>query len=205
MCILKISPLGFFGLSKCFVPTSGLTFDYPTCSVCVCVRMYCVCVYTHTHTHTHTRTPVKNREITDTTPIYSIHLSKITTHAKIGALYWLAEPSHWVLPSSSNNHEHTVHTRAHVHALLRLCWQIWTMVSTDTCYSVHTCACTGAQETYLAQATPTIMHTHPRMHAHTDGATTSLPWTISNDLESWKLCAVLQQTKNIELQHDAAL
>jgi len=41
--------------------------------------------------------------------------------------------------------------------------------------SVHTCACTGAQETYLAQATPTIMHTHPRMHAYADGATTSLP------------------------------
>ena len=148
--------------------------------VCVCAHVLCVCVYTHTHRDTHTLTPIKNREITDITPIHSIHLSKITTHAEICALYGLAEPFHWVPPSSSNNHEHTVHTRAHVRTLLRLFWQIWTMVSTDTCYSVHTCACTGAQETYLAQATPTIMHTHPRMHAYADGTTSSLPWTILN-------------------------
>jgi len=45
--ILRFSPSGFFGLSKCLVPTPGLTSEYPTCSVCVCV-----CVHTPTPTYT---------------------------------------------------------------------------------------------------------------------------------------------------------
>ena len=40
-------PSGFFGPSRCLIPTPGLTSEYPICAVCVCV-----CVYTHLHPHT---------------------------------------------------------------------------------------------------------------------------------------------------------
>ena len=63
ICIPRFSPSGFFGPSRCLIPTPGLTSKYPICAVCVCV-----CVYTHTHTYTPTR--VKNREDTDNTPIF---------------------------------------------------------------------------------------------------------------------------------------
>jgi len=47
ICMPRFSPSGFFGPSKCLIPTPGLTSKYPICVVCACV-----CVYTHTHTHT---------------------------------------------------------------------------------------------------------------------------------------------------------
>ena len=47
MCMPIISPSGFFGSSRCLIPTPGLTSKYPICAVCVCV-----CVYTNTHPHT---------------------------------------------------------------------------------------------------------------------------------------------------------
>jgi len=59
MCILytytneympKFSPSGFFGPSRCLVPTPGLTSKYPMCSACVCV-----CIHTYTPTYTATR------------------------------------------------------------------------------------------------------------------------------------------------------
>ena len=71
----RFSPSGFFGPSRCLVPTPGLTSEYPMCSVCVCV-----CAYTHTYTyvHFHPRQKIEKRQ---TTPL-SLLLSKITHHAK---------------------------------------------------------------------------------------------------------------------------
>ena len=45
ICMSRFSPFGFFGPSRCLIPTPGLTSEH-LCSVCVCV-------YTHTHTHLH--------------------------------------------------------------------------------------------------------------------------------------------------------
>jgi len=68
--MLRFNPSGFFGLSRCLVPTLGLTSEYPMCSVCACVRM---------HTHTPTYTP--KTEKTQTTPLF-LHLSKMKKQAK---------------------------------------------------------------------------------------------------------------------------
>ena len=70
----RFSPSGFFGPSRCLIPTLGLTFEYPMCAVYVCV-----CVYTHIHPHT--PPPALKIEKTQTTPL-SFLLSKITPHAK---------------------------------------------------------------------------------------------------------------------------
>jgi len=48
ICMPRFGPSGFFGPSRCLMPTPGLTSKYPICAVCVRV-----CVYTHTHTHIH--------------------------------------------------------------------------------------------------------------------------------------------------------
>jgi len=64
ICMPRFSPSGFFGPSRCRIPTPGPTSEYPICAVCVCV-----CVRIHTPTHTYTPTRVKNREDTDNTPI----------------------------------------------------------------------------------------------------------------------------------------
>ena len=90
----RFSPSGFFGPSRCLIPTPGLTSKYPICAVYVCVCVYthtrthtlppdswahiqvphlcsvCVCVRIHTHTHTYTPTRVENRDDTDNTPIF---------------------------------------------------------------------------------------------------------------------------------------
>ena len=52
ICILSLQYIWISsGLSRCLVPTPGLTSEYPTCSVCV---------YAYTHTHnTYTSTPCK--------------------------------------------------------------------------------------------------------------------------------------------------
>ena len=59
----SFSPSGFFGPSRCLIPTPGLTYEYPIFAVCVCVHI-------HTPTPTNTPTRVKNREDTDNTPIF---------------------------------------------------------------------------------------------------------------------------------------
>ena len=71
----RFSPSGFFGPSRCLIPTPGLTSKYPVCAVCVCV---CVRIYTHTPTYTPTHVKI---EKTQTTPLSPL-LSKITPHAK---------------------------------------------------------------------------------------------------------------------------
>ena len=58
----RFSSSGFFGPSRCLIPTPGLTSEH-LCSLCVCVRI-------HTLTHTYTPTRVKNREDTDNTTIF---------------------------------------------------------------------------------------------------------------------------------------
>ena len=64
----RFSPSGFFGPSRCLIPTPGLTSEHLICAVCVCV-----CVYTHSHTHTlppALKTPTRVREDTDNNTIF---------------------------------------------------------------------------------------------------------------------------------------
>ena len=59
----RFSPYGsFFGLSRCLIPTPGLTNEYPICAVCVCAREY-------TNIHPHTLPPALKIEKTQTTPL----------------------------------------------------------------------------------------------------------------------------------------
>ena len=68
----RFSPSGFFGPSKCLVPTPGLSFKYPTCSVYACVRNH---TYTPTYTHRMLLPPSKNRENTNKPSIFP-HVKK---------------------------------------------------------------------------------------------------------------------------------
>jgi len=101
----RLIPSGFFGPSRCLVPTPGLTSKYPMCSVCVCA-------YTHTcrHVHSHPRQKVAKTQITS----ISLLLSKTAPHVKRQVF----SINHLTLPiesSSLNDNEQTVHTRAHAH------------------------------------------------------------------------------------------
>ena len=74
ICMPRFSPSGFFGPSRCLIPTPGITSKY-----FICVVYVCVCVYAHPHPHT---LPLAWKvEKTQTTPL-SLLLSKITSHAK---------------------------------------------------------------------------------------------------------------------------
>ena len=58
----KFSPFGYFGSSRCLIPTPGLTSKHPICAVCVCARV-------HTHLHPHKLPPALKIEDTYNTPI----------------------------------------------------------------------------------------------------------------------------------------
>jgi len=58
----RFSPSGFFGPSRCLIPTPLLTTEYPICAVRVCM-----CVYTRIHPHT--LPPALKIEKTQTTPL----------------------------------------------------------------------------------------------------------------------------------------
>ena len=63
----RFGPSGFFGPSRCLIPTPGLTSEYPICAVCVCV-----CGYKHLHPNTFP--PALKIDKTQTTPL-SLRLS----------------------------------------------------------------------------------------------------------------------------------
>jgi len=84
----RFSPSGFFGPSRCLIPTAELTSEYPICAVCVRV-----CVYTHIHKHT--LPPALKIEKTQTTPL-SFLLSSITPYTKQQMLLLTS----WTPPSS---------------------------------------------------------------------------------------------------------
>ena len=67
----RFSPSGFFGPSRCLIPTPELTSEYPICAVFVCV-----CVYTHIHPHT--LPPALKIEKIQTTP-YLFFFQKMTS------------------------------------------------------------------------------------------------------------------------------
>ena len=98
----RFSPSGFFGPSRCLIPTPGLTSEHPIRAVCVCV-----CVYTHSHTHT--LPPALKIEQTQTTPL-SFLLSKIAPHAKQQAL----SQTNWTPPSSFPNDKWN---KLHIHVI----------------------------------------------------------------------------------------
>jgi len=68
ICMLKLSPSGFFGPSRCFTESRSDSWAHirvpHLCSVYVCVHI-------QTHTTTYTPTRVKNREDTDNPPIFT--------------------------------------------------------------------------------------------------------------------------------------
>ena len=99
ICVPKFSASGFFGPSRCLIPTPGLTTEYPICAVCVCVRLY-------THIHPRTLPPAKKIEKTQTTPV-SFLLSKITPTPSNKCFHRLAEPPH---PRSPTLNEQTART-----------------------------------------------------------------------------------------------
>ena len=68
--MLRFIPSGFFGPSRCLVPTPDFTSKYPTCSVCVCARAS----QTYIHIHSH---PRQKPEKTQTATL-SLPLSKTT-------------------------------------------------------------------------------------------------------------------------------
>ena len=90
--MLRFSPSGFFGPSRCLITTPGLTPEYPKCAVCVCA-----CAYTHIQPHT--LPPTLKIEKTQTTPL----LSKITPCAK----QQVPSYTSWTPPSSLPNVECT--------------------------------------------------------------------------------------------------
>jgi len=74
MYMPRFSPSGFFGSSRCRIPTTGLTSEHP-------IRALCVCVFLYTHLHPHTLPPALKIEKTQTTPL-PLLLSKTTPHAE---------------------------------------------------------------------------------------------------------------------------
>jgi len=151
------SPTGFFGPSRCVVPTPGLTSEYSTCSVCVCV---CVCIHTHIHPRT-LPSPSKNRSDPDNTHIVP-SVKNFPIRQATNALHRLAEPLHPRPPTLMNKlsiHERMcIPCREYVRKYVRWCLQ-------HLCYA-NTCKCTGAQHTCLVPHLPQQMQIHPRMHTY---------------------------------------
>ena len=99
----RFSPSGSFGLSRCLIPTPGLTSKYLICAACVYV-----CVYTHT------LPPALKIEKTQTTPL-SFLLSKNNpprqaTSAFIDLLN-PAEPPHPHSPMLNETNCTVIHAR----------------------------------------------------------------------------------------------
>ena len=86
----RLNPFGFFGPSRCVVPTVKLTFEYPLCSECVCVT---VCVQTVACIHSHALPPASNKEDTDNTTI-SPSVKNNPQRQATSALHKLAEAPH---------------------------------------------------------------------------------------------------------------
>jgi len=105
----RFSPSGFFGPSRCLIPTPGLTPEYPICAVCDdddCFYHHRVCVRIHTPTPIYTPTCVKNREDTDNTPIFpSVKNNPPTPSHKCP--HTLVGPPH---PRSPTLNQQTAHT-----------------------------------------------------------------------------------------------
>jgi len=83
----RFSPSGFFGPSRCLIPTPGLTSKYLIYAVCVGV-----CVYTHTHPHT--LPPALKIEKTQTTPPYLSFCQKQPPTPSNMRSHKLVEPPH---------------------------------------------------------------------------------------------------------------
>ena len=82
----RFSPSGFFGPSRCLIPTLGLTFKYPIYVVCVFV-----CVYTHTHPHT-LPPALKIKKKTDNTPVFPSFKNNPPRQATSALIDWLNPP-----------------------------------------------------------------------------------------------------------------
>jgi len=98
-CMPRFSPSGFFGPSRCLVPTLVLTSEHPRCSVFVCVRI-------RTHTPAYTPTRVKNREDTDNTSISPFVKNKSPRRAA-SAFHRLVETPHPCPPTLNEQIAHT--------------------------------------------------------------------------------------------------
>jgi len=138
----RFSPAGFFGPSRCLIPTPGLISEYPICAMCVCV-----CVYTHLHPHT--LPPALTRAKTQTTPL-SLLLSKITPHAT----QQVPSYTSWTTPSSFHQAECTncTYVSAYAHPV--------TSVYANVYADVHnTCLTYTPAHAWCSQRLSKCMHT----------------------------------------------
>jgi len=168
----------------------------------------CVCVHntpnTHTHTHIHSNPPSQIEKM-QTTPRSRL-LSKIALHASNNcSAYTSWNPRH----SSSNANQQSAHTPAHLYTLRRVYSQTFTLMLTDMCRSVHSCTCTGAQDTCLVHAIPTITNAHTPSNTRqcrrcSNFFAMKLLKTIQN-LENFDSDPFDDKTKNIELNHNDVL
>jgi len=120
ICITRFCPSGFFGPWRCLIPTPGLTSKYPICAVCVCM-----CVYTHQPAYTPTR--VKNRQNTDSTPIFPS--VKITPTPSNKCFYRLVEPPYPYSPIL--NETNCTYMRAYAHPVASV-KQMFTLMFTTS-------------------------------------------------------------------------
>jgi len=171
------SSSGFFGPSRCLIPTPGLTPSNPSVH-CVCVRAHTHCVYVciracGTHTPTYTPTRVKNRE-TQTTPLFFL-LSKITPHAKQQVLLQTSWTSSSSFPNAKWN-------KLHIHA--RICTSCSEREANvyDNVHNIcrtYTPAHAWCSTTPVNACTLSAKNAYALVHARLcNGAEASLPWKL---------------------------
>ena len=124
----RFSPSGFVGLSRCLIPTPGLTTEYPICAVCVCV-------YVYTHIHPHTLPPASKIEKIQTTTL-SLSLGKnvyLFYYSYVSIL-----PKHTHIPSSYNMLNAVCTSRSHMCVIQPRLYP-YLLHPPDTCKCVHVC------------------------------------------------------------------
>ena len=162
----RFSPSRFFGPSRCLIPTPRLTSEYPIFAVCLCV-----CVYTRIYPHI--LPPALKIEKIQTTPL-SVHLSKITPHAKQQELW----KTSWTPLSSFPNAKWN---KVHIHA--RICTSCREREANVYADVHNICLLYTPAHAWCAQ--------HQWMHAYSpqkcnglvharlcNGASASLPWKL---------------------------
>jgi len=163
MYMPRFSRSGFFGPSRCLIPTPGLTYEYPICAVRVCA-----CVYTHIHPHT--LPPVSKIEKAQTTPL-SFLLSKSPPTPSNKCSHRLVEPHHPRSPNAERTNCTCISTYAH--SVASVLANVYTDVhNTRLTYTyMH-----GAQNTSLNACTLSAKNAYALVLARIcNGAEASLP------------------------------
>jgi hypothetical protein len=125
MCMPRFSPSGFFGPSRCLVPTPGLTPSTPS------VQCVCVCAYTHTYTHIHSYQRYKQRRHRQHPYLSFCQKQPPTPSNK--CLYRLVKPAHPRSPMLNETNCTYMRTYAHPAASVKqMCTLMFTICLTYT-------------------------------------------------------------------------